>query len=261
MPTATGPEPVVELARLGDTVTSGSDEVARVRGLISQEPAADGDKHAVTGWLQRTCRAAARDLSAMGVGISVLSKGNDPITVAASSEASVLVEELQFTLGEGPCIDAYASRRPVLVPDLIATAATHWPGYAPAAHDHGVRSVFAFPLQIGTARLGALDVYRADIGSLSARMLSRALTFAEVAMQGLLDAGTGAPGAAEDLVDDSENNRLEVYQAQGMVGVQLGVSTEEALARLRAYAYAHDRRLNDVARDVIARKLTLESDT
>ena len=230
-----------------------------MRELISQESAADGDKPAVTGWLQRMCRAAVRDLPAMGVGVSVLSRGKEPITFAASSEASVLVEELQFTLGEGPCIDAYASRSPVLVPDLSVSAATTWPGYAPAAHDHGVRAVFAFPLQVGAARLGALDIYRDHTGSLSAETLSRALTYAEVAMHRFLDAGTGTEEAA-DMLADSGGNRLEVYQAQGMVMMQLGVGAEEALARLRAFAYTHERRLNDVARDVVARKLELESD-
>jgi hypothetical protein len=242
-----------------DTVTAAGDQATWVRDLISQEPAADGDKPAVTGWLQRMCRAAVRELSATGVGISVLSRGSDPMTIAASSEASVLVEELQFTLGEGPCIDAFASRSPVLVPDLSATATTTWPGYAPAAHDHGVRAVFAFPLQVGIARLGALDIYRDHTGSLSSEILSRALTFAEVAMQALLDARSG-PDEVADLMDDSDGNFLEVFQAQGMVLAQLGVSAEEALSRLRAYAYAHDRRLIDVARDVTARRLRLESD-
>ena len=240
-------------------MTSAHDQLARVRGLVSRESAADGDKPAVAGWLQRVCRAAVRDLPAMGVGISILSSGSDPIPVAASGDTSVLVEELQFVMGEGPCIDAYASRSPVLVPDLSATAATTWPGYAPAAHGHGVRAVFAFPLQVGAARLGAFDVYRDHVGGLSPQTLSRALTFAEVAMQGLLDAGTQNQDTG-DLFEEFDGNRLEVYQAQGMVMAQLGVSAEEALMRLRAYAYTHERRAVDVARDVIARKLRLESD-
>ena len=234
------------------------EQAVHVRGLISQEAAADGDKPAVAGWLQRVCRAAVRDLPAMGVGISVLAKGSDPLPVAASDETSVLVEELQFVMGEGPCIDAYATRSPVLVPDLSSATST-WPGYAPAAHLHGVRAVFAFPLQIGAARLGALDVYREHTGSLPPTTLSRALTFAEVAMQGLLNGGTGTSDGA-DLFDDMQGHRFEVYQAQGMVMAQLGVGAEEALMRLRAYAYVHERRAIDVARDVIARKLTLESD-
>lgn len=230
-----------------------------MRTLIYQEAAADGDKPAVAGWLQRVCRAAVRDLPAMGVGISILSSSSEPIPVAASGDASVLVEELQFVMGEGPCIDAYASRSPVLVPDLSATAATTWPGYAPAAHDHGVRAVFAFPLQVGAARLGAFDVYRDHVGSLSTQTLSRALTFAEVTMHGLLGAGMDDHHTG-GLFDEADGNRLEVYQAQGMVMVQLGVTAEEALMRLRAYAYADERRAVDVARDVIARKLILESD-
>lgn len=236
------------------------EEAVRVRELISQEIPTEEDKPAVAGWLQRVCRAAGRDLPAMGVGISLLSKGTDPLPVAASNEMSVLVEELQFVMGEGPCIDAYASRSPVLVPDLEATAATTWPGYAPAAHLHGVRAVFAFPLQIGAARLGALDIYREHTGNLSPDALSRALTFAEVAMQGLLDGGRATSSDGADLFDDMQGNRFEVYQAQGMIMAQLDISAEEALMRLRAYAYARERRAIDVARDVIARKLTLESD-
>lgn len=247
-------------ATRGDPVTPGDNQVAWVRELVSHEVALDGDKPAMAGWLQRMCRAAVRDLPAMGVGISLLSEGSDPVAVAASSEESAVIEELQFAMAEGPCIDAVASRIPVLVPDLSATASATWPGYAPAAHDHGVRAVFAFPLQIGSVQLGALDVYRDDTGSLSEDTLVRALTFAEVALQELLDAGE-RPGDAVDAIEDATGNHFEIYQAQGMVMVQLGVSAREALARLRAHAYTHDQRLRDVARDVIERRLSLESDT
>ena len=232
----------------------------RVRDLVARESWANDDKPALVGWLQRMCRAAARDLPASGVGVSMLSDGGDLMTAAASGATSVLVEELQFTLGEGPCIAAYESRQPVLVPDLSAVANTMWPGYAPAAHQHGVRAVFAFPLMVGDARLGALDIYRDQTGELSQAAYSRALTFAEVAMQGLLHGGQDPGGVASSLLSDGPGTRLEVYQAQGMVTVQLGVDPEQALARLRAYAYAHDRRLSDVADDVISRKLVLEPD-
>ena len=236
------------------------DQMTRVQKLILREGEADGDKPALAGWLQRVCRTAARDLPAMGVGISILSEGSSPLPVATSSAELVQVEELQFVLGEGPCIDAYASRRPVLVPDLSAAATTTWPSYAPAAHTLGVRAVFAFPLQVGAAQLGAMDVYRDTLGGMAPDTLSSALTFAEVAMQRLLlDAGTGTQAVA-DLFDDIDGNRFEVYQAQGMLMAQLGVSAEQALMRLRAHAFAHERRAVDVARDIIARKLVLESD-
>ncbi len=237
------------------------DEMDHVRRLISHEAAAEGDKPAVDGWLQRVCRTAARDLPAMGVGISLQPVGGPPLPVAASSEPLSRVEELQFVLGEGPCIDAHALRRPVLVPDLgTAEAAAAWPGYAPAAHDRGVRAVFAFPMHRGAARLGAMNVYRDRAGGLSPETLSRALTFAEVALQRLLlDAGTGDHGPA-DLLDDIDGHRFEVYQAQGMLMARLGVSAEQALSRLRAHAYAQERGVLDVARDIIARRVELEPD-
>ena len=157
-------------------------------------------------------------------------------------------------------MEAFTTRTPVLVPDLEKAATTSWPGYAPAAYEHGVRAVFAFPLQIGKARLGALDVYRDYVGALSTWSATRARSYADVAMQKMLDAQQ-KDTALEGLgVPDGADNNFEVYQAQGMLKVQLGVSPAQALIRLRAYAYLHDRRLLDVARDVIARRLVLEPD-
>jgi hypothetical protein len=181
--------------------------------------------------------------------------------VAAVSEpAYELLEELQFTLGEGPCLDAVTSRQPVLVPDLADGAMGRWPGYASALHDTGVRAVFAFPLQIGAARLGALDVFRREAGSLTAGEFRDALTFADMAVTTLLDGQARAvPGSAADgLEDEVVGQRAELFQAQGMVAVQLGISLADALARLRAYAYAEDKPLGDVARDVVARRVLFE---
>lgn len=237
------------------------DHAARVRKLIAREASTSGDSKALDGWLQRVCRSAARDLPAMGVGISLLPDGSAPLPVAASSAVVAVVEELQFVLGEGPCIDSYALRRPVLVPDLgAADVIATWPAYAPAARGHGVRAVFAFPMQAGAARLGALDVYRDHPGGLSPDTLVRALTFAEVTMQRLLlDADSGERGA-EELLDDLDGHRFEVYQAQGMLMAQLDVSAEQALIRLRAFAFARERRVIDVARDIVERRVELEPD-
>lgn len=233
-----------------------------VWALIEAEPVDAGDKTDVAGWLQRLCRTAARSLSVSGVGISVMSGDGQPATVAASDSHSTTIEDLQFTLGEGPCIEAYSTGRPVFAPDLTVAARTRWPGYAPAAQEHGVQAAFSFPLQVGGARLGALDVYRDAAGSLSAENTRQALTFADAAMTGLLTAqqrsngGDGGPA-----LDDAFDTRFELYQAQGMVAVQLGVSLHEAMIRIRAYAYAHGCSLSDVADDIVARRLALETDS
>jgi hypothetical protein len=186
---------------------------------------------------------------------------NGPLGIAASSEASQLIEELQFTMGEGPCIDAYASGSPVLMPDLNAAAGGRWPGYAQAVQDHGVRAVFAFPLQVGAARLGALDVYQDQAGPLPTQAVREALIFADEAMECLLHA-TIDPKTIEGVeTEQGLMGHLELHQAQGMVMVQLGVSLAEAMARLRAYAYAHNRRLSDLASDIVARRVVLEADS
>jgi hypothetical protein len=177
----------------------------------------------------------------------------------ASDPVTERIEELQFTYGEGPCVDAFASSRPVLIPDLAAEAMRRWPVYAPAIHDSGIRAVFAFPLQIGAVRLGALDVFRTRTGSLSRTELGHAFTFADRAVTTLLDGQERATEDADGL-DDAIGNRVELFQAQGMVMVMLGISLAEALSRIRAHAYAEGRRLNDVAADIVARRLRLDRD-
>jgi hypothetical protein len=237
--------------------------MAAVRALIAYER----DEHAASGPLDRSdrlrllCRATTRNLPAWGSAVTVMTaQGAQPIAVSSDATTQTL-EEQQFSFGEGPCVDAFVIRRPVLVPDLGSNRPPHWPAYAPAALEQGVRAVFAFPLQIGGARLGVFDVYRDVPGGLSASALRQALTFAEIALWILLD---GQEDAASDRpvegLEAAVTSRSELFQAQGMVMIQLGVSLAEAMSRLRAHAYAQNRRLGDIARDVVARRLELEPD-
>lgn len=233
--------------------------LAHVRALIGAEPSTGEDPGSTTGSLRRLCRAASRSLAATGAGVSLMMEPGSPSVAAASDGTSELIEELQFTVGDGPCLEAYESRRPVLVPDLTDVDAFRWPAYAAAAVELGVCAVFAFPLQVGAVRLGVLDVYRVAPGPLTDEALSLASTFADVALITVLDAQARAePGRPAAGIDESMENRAQVHQAQGMVMVQLGVSLEEAMVRLRAHAYASDRRLSDVARDVVSRKMVME---
>ena len=237
------------------------DRLARVVALIAQEPPRADAGDGLAAFLQRLCAAAVRALSASGAGLSVMIEDGSRGLTTASDPVTARAEDLQFVLGEGPCIEAFTARRPVLVPDLGDGARGRWPGYAPAAYDVGVRAVFAFPLQAGAARLGVLDVFRARPGSLTADELAQALSFAEVAVTTLLGGQDRArPGAAADGLDAAMDSRAELFQAQGMVMVQLGVTLAEALARMRAHAYAENRPLIDVAHDVVQRRLRFDRD-
>jgi hypothetical protein len=240
------------------------DQTQVVRRLVA---ASTQPGMATTTFLHHVCRTAAQALSASGVGISVMTDDGIRGVCAASDPLSERVEELQFVVGEGPCIDAFTTRRPVLVADLGGSAMhRRWPGYAPAAVQNGVRAVFAFPLQVGAARLGILDVFRQQTGPLTATELPLALTFADVTVEALLDRQSDTRAGSEDgtVPPDSLGadlgHRTELFQAQGMVMVQLGVSLAEALSRLRAHAYAQNRRLDDVARDIVARRLHFDKD-
>lgn len=233
------------------------DRYAQVEALIRKEPAVDGED-GVAGGLRRLCCAARRVLAASGAGLTVMAGGGLRGMTAASDATTERLEELQLTLGEGPCNDAYESMRPVLIPDVADGAMSRWPVYAPAVHAEGVRAVFAFPLQVGAARLGVMDVFRAGAGMLSPDEFTLALTFAEVAVSTLLD-GSDSVEASAAWLDDPLGSRAELFQAQGMVMVQLGVSLAEAMVRMRAHAYVNDLRLHDVAADVVARRLSFDS--
>ncbi len=227
--------------------------------FIAQQPPGRGTGAA--GLLQRLCAAAARGLAVSGAGVSVMGEDGVRGLSTGSDPAAERLEELQFTLGEGPCIDAFEVRRPVLIPDLGTVALGRWPVYSSAAFEGGVRAVFAFPLQVGASRLGVLDLFRYRPGPLTAEQVARALVFADVAVGTLLDGQDRAgPDVAAGGLVEAMDSRAELFQAQGMVMVQLGIPLAEALARLRAYAYAENRSLADVARDVVARRLRFDRD-
>jgi hypothetical protein len=233
--------------------------LAAVRDLIAAEQVGTGPLDRADR-LRQLCRASARNLPALGSAVTVMTAQGVQSLVVSSDPPTQLLADQQFSFGEGPCVDAFTYRRPVLVPDL-GHRQNLWPAYSPAALAQGVRAVFAFPLQIGAARLGVLDVYRETPGVLSASALRQAQSFAEIALWILLDgqAGTSSDRPVEDL-ESAVESRSELFQAQGMVMIQLGVSLAEAMSRLRAHAFAQDRKLGDVARDVVARRLELEPD-
>jgi hypothetical protein len=232
--------------------------LGEVRDLVAQESSADDCSTPLLEVLQRLCHAAVRDLSMTGCWVRLMTEPEPSDVGVVSDPTSQALEELQFTLGEGPCIDAFASREPVLDANLSAADEGRWPIYAPAALAHGARAIFAFPLQVGAARVGVLGMYADHPGGFTATTMSRALAFAEVATEAVLDGqavaaqGTAAPG-----LDEAMDHRAELYQAQGMVMVQLSSSLADAMVIVRGHAYSHQRSLGAVAHDVVTGRLRL----
>jgi GAF domain-containing protein len=206
---------------------------------------------------ERICELCVQMLGVTGAGIAMVTPAGHRGVVHSTDEVAALIEELQLTLGEGPCIDAVNGRGPVLVPDLNGSpdlATDRWPGFLTEAADAGVEAVFAFPLRIGAISIGALDLYRTSPGDLSDTELPAALLAADAAALAVLHrySGDQAPSAWRGY---AERHQFQIHQATGMVQVQLGVTTDQAFLMLRARAFADERSLSDVAADVVARRL------
>jgi GAF domain len=207
----------------------------------------------------RLCQVCAGVTTMSGAGIMLMSGDAPGGSVCTTNPVSALIEELQYTLGEGPCLDAYRQDRPVLEPDLADPGTPRWIAFSPPAIEAGARAVFGFPLQVGAVRLGALNLYRDRPGPLSDDQYTDALVLAGVAARAVLEMQAQAPlGALGAELEVGANFRFVVHQASGMVAAQLAVSVAEALIRLRAYAFGNDRLLTEVAEEVVGRRLRFD---
>src|SRR3954447_11009323 len=214
------------------------------------------------GQPQRIAELCVEMLDVTGAGISLVSDTGTRGVICATDEVAMRIEEMQVTLGEGPCIDAINAGGPVLVPDLDSRydlSPERWPAFLSAVGAAGVRAVFAFPLRIGVISLGAMDLYRDVAGPLREDQLGAALLAAEAAGLALLSLQTTDEGGLS--ADESWRSfQPQVHQATGMVMVQAGVTVEQAFLLLRARAFASSRSLSAVAADVVGRRLRFDSE-
>jgi len=197
-------------------------------------------------------------LDITGAGISMATDSGNRASIAATDDVSAVIDELQFSLGEGPCVDAVATGVPVLLPDLSAlhgVTVHRWPMFLTQAAVQGVRALFAFPLRIGAITVGALMLYRVSAGELGNEQLRGALLAADAAALALLHLHDGG----EQFTDDAgtrSSYHFEVHQATGMVQVQMDVTTQQAFLMLRARAFASGRSVAAIAGDVVQRRLS-----
>jgi hypothetical protein len=206
----------------------------------------------------RICELCTQQLGITGAGLSMITPVGARGIVCATNAVSALIEDLQFTLGEGPCFEAARSGSPILIGNLEETedlAVERWPTFMDGATKAGVRALFVFPLRVGAISVGALDLYRDRVGDLTQDEYPAALMAADAAAHALLRLEVGQGAIFSDNPDTKVGYQFQIHQATGMVQVQLGVSTEETLVRLRARAFALGRPLVEVATDVVERRL------
>ena len=239
-----------------------ADQRVRLWSLIAEHAAALARPVSVAD----VCAVAASQAQVNGSWVTAASTRGPDFVMGGTTPVSEQLAEVQLMLGEGPCCDVLASAKPVLAGDLGDGATSRrWVAFVPAARKLGAAAVFGFPLTMGAIQAGVLGLYRSSAGPLAAEQLRDCLLLSDIALVLLLSnadqdghgaaGGSGADGQPPDLA----LHRTEIDQATGMLTVQLEVNVAEAFARLRAYAYAQDRRLSDVAADIVGRRLRLPS--
>jgi len=203
--------------------------------------------------MRSLCLACTDVLDVTGAGLMLMSANRSFGTVGVSDQVAGAVEEVEYTLGQGPCLSAYESKIPVFDVDLTDTDidTKRWPEFRRGALAEGVRAAFGFPLLVNSICIGAMNLYRDASGPLTDREIGDAVVIAEFASRMLLHWQAEAPsGTLAWQLDNVANHRLEVHQAAGRVSVQAGISVADALVLLRAYAFSQDRPIADVARGV-----------
>jgi hypothetical protein len=209
--------------------------------------------------VQRLCRFAVDEMALSGCAVVLMSGAESASLLAGAGRHARTVTGLQMELGEGPCLDAHARGIPVLLPDLSAENANRWPTFAAAALAVGVHAEFSLPLTVGPGGIGTLDLCRDRPGMLSDEHLADALVAADIARDAVLyqQNAPGGPGVAE-LLAAAGTDRIVIHQATGMIAAQLDDTIANALARLRAAAFASGRPMYDIAQDVVERRVRFD---
>jgi hypothetical protein len=207
--------------------------------------------------LATMCRGCVALLPVTGAAVSLMAPAHSPSVASAFDGRARAIQDLEFTLGEGPALDAFAEGRPVLVDD-VRTLGQRWPQLSAAVAAMGVQAVFALPLQTGAARIGVLVLYRDEPGALTDHDLADALEAADLVTQLVLvmqsEVATDSVAWALDVAD----HRAVVHQATGMIAVQINAHVDEALVRLRAHSFASDRPIREVAEEVVTGQLRFD---
>jgi GAF domain-containing protein len=211
---------------------------------------------------KRLCEVCADVTGTGGAGIMLMSDDVPQGSLCTTDRVSALIGQLQYDLGEGPCVDAHRQGRPVFEPDLAHPSTFRWLAFRGPALEAGVRAVFGFPLEVGAIHLGALHLYRERPGPLGDEEHADALIMADIVAEAILMLQANAsPGRLAAELSARSDFQYVVHQASGMVAVQLQVTVGQALIRLRAYAFGHDRPLAEVADAVVGRRMRFDVDS
>jgi hypothetical protein len=206
------------------------------------------------------CLATTDVLGVSGAGLALITKGRSLACVGVSDAVAEVIEQLEYTLGEGPCVAAHKNKAPVFDPDLSDNKTDRWPEFRRGAMAVGVRAAFGFPLLVDRICIGSLNLYHSRPGALTDRQIGDAMVVADIAGHTLLRWQADAPtGTVAWQLEKVPKHGIEIDQASGRISVQAGISLADALVMLRAYAFANDRPIGDVAHEVASGALRFDA--
>jgi hypothetical protein len=204
------------------------------------------------------CGAGVDVLGLSGVGIMLLS-GTRLDCVAVSDVRTGDIEALELMVGEGPCLDAFRTRAACFDADLADERSVSWTAFRQAALAAGVHAAFGFPLVVADDCIGVLNCHRDSAGALSDAQVADAQVVAELSGRTIVSWQADAPpGRLAWQLEGSGNYRVAVHQAAGRVSVQAGVPVDDAMAMLRAHAFANDQTLVEISNEVLSGRLRFD---
>ena len=200
--------------------------------------------------LQRVAELSVRAVHGCdGAGVTWVMEGR-PTTVTAAGDFVRRIDEIQYSLNEGPCLQAYESQDLVLTEDLEDEQ--RWPRFTAAALQHGLRGLVAAPLTVRGSRLVALNVYALRARVFDESTVETAALFAEQASIVLANAEafTRAQATAISL-EQALTSRSVIDMAKGIVMAREACGPAEAFDVLRQMSQTQHRKLREIARELI----------
>jgi hypothetical protein len=220
------------------------------------EPPAGG----VPSLVDALCASFVTELGVSGASISVVSFRGRQSAVSSTDPIAARAEAIQFAMGEGPHWEVLSTRAPALCPDIDAEGETRWPFFIEKARGLGIRACFAFPMLMGSALVGVVDLYSTTVRPVDQGFIVRASHLARRAASPSVQRAmhSAAHHASEESLR-APALRREIHQATGIVLSQLDVSATGAFARLQGHAFATGRPIEEIAHEVVRGALVFSS--
>lgn len=213
------------------------------------------DDYDVADLLHTLVRRCVELLDVAAAGLTLADERGGRQVLASSTEQARLLELFQLGIDEGPCVECFANRAPVLVADIAAESA-RWPRFAAEAARQGFASVHALPMRLRKQAIGALNLFGAQPGALGSGDVDLAQGLADTATIGILQERAIRHGEMmSEQLQTALNSRVTIEQAKGVLAVTGRLSMDEAFAALRDYARNHNLLLGEVARGLTERTL------